>query len=194
MSGERMSVEAALRHLDSRRDPRGIVITNMASARLWPRLSTHALDFNYNPSTMSGVIPLALGVALSKPDRDVIVISGDGSLLMSLGSLVTVAAMRPPRLSVLLLDNQVYEVTGGQPTAAVDANTDFAAIAKGCGIPSVANFNTLEQWSGQSEAFFALPGPRFASLAVGPTPTEAMETTFTPVDQRIRQFQDALRS
>src|SRR5262245_30394231 len=87
-----MPVVKALQVLiDLRQDDR-IVVTNQASARIWPKLSRHRLDFHYNPSTMGGAIPLALGLAMAQPRRQVLVVSGDGALLMNLGSLVTVAA------------------------------------------------------------------------------------------------------
>src|SRR3954469_590197 len=82
-----MPVVAALQVLiDLRRDDQ-VVVTNQASARIWPKLSQRALDLHYNPSTMGGAIPLALGLAIAQPDRQVLVVSGDGALLMNLGSL-----------------------------------------------------------------------------------------------------------
>jgi hypothetical protein len=69
-----------------------IVVTNQGAARIWPKLRSRALDFHYNPSTMGGAIPLALGLALAQPGREVVAVSGDGSLLMSLGSLVSVVS------------------------------------------------------------------------------------------------------
>src|SRR5688572_9667396 len=87
-----MSCENALQVLaDSRRDHE-IVISNQMSARLWPHLSHHPLDLNYLSSTMGGAVPLGLGLALSRPDCEVIVLSGDGSLLMNLGCLATATA------------------------------------------------------------------------------------------------------
>src|SRR5439155_17136250 len=87
-----MSVIDALQVLVELRGDDQIVITNQASARIWPKLADHPLDFHYNPSAMGGAIPLGLGLALAQPQRHVLVISGDGSLLMNLGSLITVAA------------------------------------------------------------------------------------------------------
>ena len=93
--GHRIALVSALQVLhDLRRDQ--VIVTTMGAAREWMRLSDHPLDFHYVPSTMGGGIPLALGIALSRPGHDVIVLSGDGSLLMSLGSLVTVAANNVP--------------------------------------------------------------------------------------------------
>lgn len=193
-SVERMPVEQVLQHLHSRRRDHEIIVSNMASARLWPRLSQHPLDFNYNSSTMSGAIPMAVGLALSQPDREVTVLSGDGSLLMSLGCLVTVAASGVTNLSILLLENGMYEVTGGQQTAASELDVDYAAVARGCGMAHVARFSDLGNWESQSEAFFAARGPRFAWLEVGPTPKEVFDDTFSPIHDRIAQLQSVLRT
>ena len=87
------------------------------------------LDFAYIPSSMGQGIALGLGLALARPHRGVIAIMGDGSLLMNLGALVTVANHSAP-LHVVLIDNGLYEVTGGQPVAGA-GRTDFAGFSKG---------------------------------------------------------------
>src|SRR3954468_12030158 len=80
---------------------------------------------------------LGLGYALARPDERVIVLEGEGSVLMNLGSLATIARMRPRRYLLVILDNGTYALTGSQPNAAA-AGTDLAAIARGAGIPHVA--------------------------------------------------------
>ena len=191
-ASERMSVEQALAHLSQRRRDRDIVVSNQSSARLWPRLSNHPLDFNYNPSTMSGAVPLAVGLALARPHDEVIVLSGDGSLLMSLGCLVTAVASGATNLSILLLDNGMYEVTGGQKTAASDLELDYAGLAAATGFEQVSRFSELNAWRWGSDDFFGSRGPRFASLRVGPTPKQEFGDAYLPIDQRIRSFQVAL--
>ena len=119
-------VVAALRVLADLCCDDQIVVTNQGSSRIWPKLRRRSLDFHYNPSTMSGAIPLALGLALAQPQREVLAISGDGSLLMSLGSLVTVVGSGVTNLTVVLLDNGIYEVTGGQETPAARVDQDPA--------------------------------------------------------------------
>lgn len=187
-----MPVQAALEHLASIRCDNDIVITNQSSARLWPRLSQHALDFNYNPSNMGGAIPLALGLALAQPDRHIIVLSGDGSLLMNLGCLVTVTASGATNLSILLLDNGMYEVTGGQKTPASDSLIDCAGLARAAGFGNVQQFWELDDWQARSGSFFAAGGPRFACLTVGPTPREVYDDTLPPIAGRIEQLRTAL--
>jgi thiamine pyrophosphate-dependent acetolactate synthase large subunit-like protein len=188
-----MSAESALEHLRDRRRDHEIVISNQTSARLWPRLSDHPLDFNYNPSTMGGAVPFGVGLALAQPDREVIVLSGDGSLLMSLGCLVTTVACGATNMSILLLDNGIYEVTGGQKTAAADVEVDYAGMATAAGYNSVRNFETLSDWRSNCESFLAAAGPRFARLAVERTPRELFADPAQPLDERVRYFQQALR-
>ena len=114
MSEKGIPLPAALQTLVDARQDDQVVVTSMGATREWPKLSQHPLDFHYVPSTMGGVVPLGLGLAMSQPQRGVFVFVGDGSLVMSLGCLISVAANPVENLTVILLDNGVYEVTGGQ--------------------------------------------------------------------------------
>ena len=194
MNEQRMPVAAVLTHLCEQRRENDIVITNQASARLWPTISNHPLDFNYNPSTMGGAIPFAVGLALAKPKHEVIVISGDGSLLMSLGCLVTAVASGVANLTILLLDNGMYEVTGGQKTAASEIDVDYVAMARAAGFRQLADFDVLDEWQAACAQVFESTGPRFVRLAVGATPTEVFAGTVSPIDQRLRAFRQSLVS
>ncbi len=188
----KMPVEAVLQHLAVLRGEEHVVITNQSSARLWPRLSSHRLDFNYNPSTMSGAVPFALGLAIAQPDREVVVLSGDGSLLMSLGCLVTVVASGVSNLSVVLLDNSVYEVTGGQKTAASDSEVDYAGFARAAGFPNVSHFRDLGDFKRRAREVLAARGPRFLWLEVGPTPRDVFQDKHAPITERLSAFQAAI--
>lgn len=169
-----------------------IVVTNQGSARIWPKLSRRPLDFHYNPSTMSGAIPLALGLALAQPQRDVLAVSGDGSLLMSLGSLVTVVASGATNLTVVLLDNGLYEVTGGQETPAARSAVDYAGLARAAGFPSAAEFRDLADWQTQAADVLALPGPRFVHLVVSAAPPEYLTSSTPPLAEQLAGLQHAL--
>src|SRR5260370_8046935 len=70
----------------------------------------------YMLGSMGLAIPIAFGVALAQPQRHVIALEGDGSLLMQLGCLVTIAAQQPKNLTMVIMDNGLYQITGGQPT------------------------------------------------------------------------------
>jgi thiamine pyrophosphate-dependent acetolactate synthase large subunit-like protein len=82
---------------------------------------------------MGCAVPVGLGLALARPDRQVLVMTGDGELLMSLGSLATAAVQAPPNLSILCIDNGVWGLTGEQPTH-TSFHADLTAVAAGCGI------------------------------------------------------------
>ena len=83
---------------------------------------------------MGGAVPLGLGLALAQPSRNVLVITGDGEMLMGLGSLATVATQRPPNLAMVVLDNERYGETGMQLTHTA-GGADLGAIAAASGIP-----------------------------------------------------------
>src|SRR3954469_9210829 len=87
-----------------------VVLTTMGSVARWPQLSDTPRDFHYLPSSMGQGVPLALGLCLAKPGLPVVVLVGDGGLLMNLGCLVTAAQFAVP-LAVVLIDNGLYEVT-----------------------------------------------------------------------------------
>ena len=93
-----------------------VVISAMGAAREWMALGTGPLDWVFVPSSMGQATALGLGLALARPDRRIIVLNGDGGMLMNLGSLVTISACAPANLVILLFDNGVYEITGAQPT------------------------------------------------------------------------------
>jgi sulfopyruvate decarboxylase subunit beta len=135
----------ALAGVRAARGNEDVVVTTMSAAKVWMDMGpTHALDHVFVPSCMGHATSVALGIALAQPKRRVIVCNGDGSMLMNLGSLVTIAAESPPNLVVIIMDNGVYEVTGGQP---VPSRADFAALAKASGIANVHRFATAAAWS-----------------------------------------------
>jgi sulfopyruvate decarboxylase subunit beta len=104
---------------------------------------------------MGLVTPVCLGLALALPHRRVVALDGDGSLLLNLGALTTVANMAPPNLTVLVFDNQSYASTGGLPTATAGP-TDLAAVARGAGIRNVETVQTVEAF--RDAAIRALAG------------------------------------
>ena len=191
-TAERMLVVAALEALTEVAKDDQIVVTNQASARIWPKLRRRPLDFHYNPSTMGGAIPLALGLALAEPRREVLVVSGDGSLLMSLGALVTVVGSGATNLSIIVLDNGMYEVTGGQKTAATGMAVDLPALARAAGFPSVASFSDLTKWRSAAARALSQPGPRFVCLCVGPTPQEYLRGATPPIAEQLAALQKAM--
>ncbi|HLI11277.1 MAG TPA: thiamine pyrophosphate-dependent enzyme [Alphaproteobacteria bacterium] len=91
----------------------------------------------YMLGSMGLACPIALGVALAQPQRRVIALEGDGSLLMQLGALATIAMLRPKNLAIIVMDNGVYQITGAQRTATA-FGADLVAIARGAGIERAA--------------------------------------------------------
>jgi thiamine pyrophosphate-dependent acetolactate synthase large subunit-like protein len=171
-----------------------IVITTMGSAREWPKRWNHPLDFHYVPSAMGQAPSLGLGLAMALPDREVIVFNGDGSMLMNLGSLVTIGSSGVSNLTIILLDNGVYEVTGGQRTAAAAGPFSFSELARSAGFPTVGRFELLDRWRSDAPALLRSPGPRFVQLAVEPVRTDFHVTSPGPFMERISAFREALRT
>jgi thiamine pyrophosphate-dependent acetolactate synthase large subunit-like protein len=87
----------------------------------------------YMLGSMGLACPIALGVALAQPERGVIALEGDGSILMALGCLATIATAKPRNLTIVIWDNGIYQITGKQP-AATGGVTDIVAVARGAGI------------------------------------------------------------
>ena len=95
----------------------------------------HRAQNFYMLGSMGLACPIALGVALAQPERGVIALEGDGSILMALGCLATIAAVKPRNLTIIIMDNGLYQITGKQPTA-TSGTTDIVAVARGAGIAS----------------------------------------------------------
>lgn len=179
----------ALRPLRDRRRDADVVIATMAAARAWMELSSHPLDFIFVPSSMSHATSFGLGIALAQPHRRVIVCNGDGSMLMNLGSLVTIAAQAPPNLVVIVLDNGVYEVTGAQP---VPGRVDFVGIARASGFRSMHHYSTMDGWANDAERVLNEPGPVFVLLDIAPVPGRPGPRSPGPAAERAQAFMRAL--
>jgi thiamine pyrophosphate-dependent acetolactate synthase large subunit-like protein len=91
----------------------------------------------YMLGSMGLAVPIALGVAIAQPQRRVVALEGDGSLLMQLGCLTTVAMRRQKNLVIIVMDNRVYQITGSQPTSSA-FGADFVALARGAGLEQSA--------------------------------------------------------
>jgi phosphonopyruvate decarboxylase len=100
------------------------------------------VDQLYMVGSMGCAAALGLGLAIGRPDTPVIVLDGDGALLMRLGILATLGIERPPNLIHIVLDNEVHDSTGGQSSAA--HSVDFAAVAAACGVPTALRADTAE--------------------------------------------------
>src|SRR5262245_27447590 len=139
-----------------------VVMPTMGAISLWPAMSDQPLDFAYMPSSMGQGPALGLGLALARPQPGVVVLCGDGSLLMNLGCLVTVAQY-PANLWLVLLDNGLYEITGGQLVAG-SGRTDYAGLARSAGLQRVYTFDALADWQAKAADVFPGDGPVFVWL------------------------------
>ena len=169
---------------------RRIVIPTMTAVGIWPQLSDTPLDFAYMPSAMGHGPDLGLGLALAQPERGVVVINGEGSMLMNLGVLVTIAN-HPANLFVLILDNGLYEVTGGQVTAGT-GHADFVGLARAAGIRRVYVFDTLEGWKAGAAEALADPGPVVIWLKVEGRLGQKTPSPPRPMAEQIGRLKQAL--
>ena len=100
---------------------------------------------------MGAVIPICVGLTLALPRRRVIALDADGSVLINLGALCTVGVLKPPNLTVIVMDNECYESIGGIPSHTA-LGTDLAALARGAGIPHAVTTRTVEEFRAAAEA------------------------------------------
>ena len=163
-----------------------VVVTTMGSVGLWPAISDTPRDFHYLPSSMGQGVPLALGLCLAKPGLGVVVLTGDGGLLMNLGCLVTVAQHRVP-LAIVLIDNGLYEVTGGQSVPGA-GRTDFAMLARGAGFDRVQTFHTREEWAAGAAESLTSPEPTFSWLKVEGVKGQATPSAPRPMAEQIARL------
>jgi sulfopyruvate decarboxylase subunit beta len=152
-----------------------IVLPVYSTAFDWIAIRPHPLNY-----LAHGAMGLAsshgLGLALGRPDRRVIVLDGDGSLLMNLGSLVTIAEAAPPNFIHFVCENGTYEANGGHPIPQ-RGRIDFSGFARAAGYRSVHAFSDLKIFEQQVGAVLAEQGPVFVDLKVAATATQKRDYT-----------------
>jgi sulfopyruvate decarboxylase subunit beta len=147
-----------------------IVVATMSAITDWAKLSSSPLDF-FVGGAMGYASSVGLGLAMAQANRKVIILDGDGSLLMNLGTLVTIADVQPPNLIHFVLENQLYEVPGGIPLPGVGKH-NLGALARAAGLTRVYEFDQLAAFREHVGAILREPGPTFASLRVARGPLE----------------------
>jgi thiamine pyrophosphate-dependent acetolactate synthase large subunit-like protein len=170
---------------------RHLVITTHGSVDDWVSLSDTPLDFAYVPASMGQGPPLGLGLALAQPRHGVVVVSGDGHLLMNLGLLVTLAD-HAADLFLIVMDNGAYEVTGGQPPPGA-GRTDFAGLARGAGVRRVYSCQTIEEWRDIAGEALRGPGPVVIWLRVEARPGQRAPTAMRPMAEQIARLRQVLK-
>ena len=196
MSDQAMTLPEALDVIHrQRRD--AVVITTMGSARDWQQFEPHPKDLVYMPSSMGQGPPLGLGIALAQPDQRVIVVNGDGCLLMNLGCLVTITAQAPKNFTLIIIDNGVYEVTGNQATIGAAAkraakrSVDYVALARAAGFEEVYEFDDIESWRYEQEIMHE-EGPICVVLKTINRTEDVGARSPGPASQRVRGLREAL--
>jgi phosphonopyruvate decarboxylase len=140
-----------------------IVVATYSSAVDWLALGERALNY-FAVGAMGLDSSHALGLALGAPQRRIICLQGDGSLLMNLGSLVTIAAAAPKNLVHFAVQNGTYEANGAHPIP--NTKADFAAMARAAGYAQVHDFAELANFEQQAGHVLREAGPVFATLHV----------------------------
>jgi phosphonopyruvate decarboxylase len=140
-----------------------IVVSTYSSAFEWLDLGERTFNY-FSVGAMGLDSSHALGLALGAPDRRIICLQGDGSLLMNLGSLVTIAAAAPSNLVHFVVQNGTYEANGSHPLPTT--GIDFAAMARSAGYPQVHDFSDLGNFAQQAGHVLNEAGPVFATLRV----------------------------
>jgi len=143
-----------------------IVVAVYTTAFDWIAVRPHPLNYLCVGAMGLGAAH-ALGLALGRPDKRILLLDGDGSLLMSLGSLVTVAEAAPPNLFHFVLENGTYEANGGHPIPG-RGRVNFSSLARAAGYRSCRSFNELTEFEGAVADLLGNPGPVFVNLKVEP--------------------------
>jgi phosphonopyruvate decarboxylase len=145
-----------------------ITITTEQCIKAWREAVPGALDDPTHVDVvgaMGSASSIALGIALAQPSRKVIVMDGDGSLLMQLGSLVTIAGAAPENLYHFVFENGVYATSGGQPLPA-EGRLDFEMIARGAGFAHAARFDDASEFRAALPELLNRRGPVFVTLQI----------------------------
>ena len=144
-----------------------IVVPGRGGRHWVPMTDNQSLDAPMGDPAMGGHAGFALGLALARPERKVILFDSEGDILMSLGMMVTIAEQAPSNFYHFLLDNECYATTGGQPVPNAK-NVAYDTIAKGAGYPRAHAYSELDDLAGDLPGILEKPGPVFVALKVYP--------------------------
>ena len=186
----RLDRGTAVPHLLGRHEDFLIIAGLAGTARDMAALAGDA-PHSYNlAGAMGGACPMGLGLALARPDRRVLVLTGDGDLLMSLGALATIAVLDPPNLSIVCVDNGHYGETGYQKSH-TNLGVDLERIAAGCGIKRTRTVRTEAEIVDASGLLRQGNGTSFVLLRVAPTDPPPGKLELDAARSRVR-FRTAL--
>lgn len=161
-----MRRDAALLALKDHVTDRDIVVAVYQTNFDWMALNPRPLNY-VAVGAMGQASSHGLGLALANPDRRVFVFDGDGSLLMNLGTLVTIAGAGVQNLHHFVFQNHMYEVNGAQPLPG-NGPIDFAGMARAAGYSETRSFGDLDQFKSDLPHIMATDGPQFVALDIVP--------------------------
>jgi len=141
------------------------VVTCMGVTRPWGKYSSSELDFASADSAMGHTADLALGIALAQPDRKVICLNGDGSMLMSLGTLTLAVQNSARNYYLFVVQTDIYEITGKQPVPGA-GRTDFITLARGAGFEKYYSFDNPVKFREKLPEVLSEEGPVFILVTV----------------------------
>jgi phosphonopyruvate decarboxylase len=168
-----------------------IVVATYQAAFDWLRIAPHPLDY-VSIGAMGQASSHALGLALGRPDRQVLVLDGDGSLLMNLGTLVTIATAAPANLLHFVCENGCYEANGSHPIPG-QGTVDFAAMARAAGYRDAATFDALAPFETALPGLLGQQGPVMAVLRVVPGAPSPQDYAYIHSDAARERFRKALK-
>jgi sulfopyruvate decarboxylase subunit beta len=178
-------LQALARHVTDQ-----IVVAAYSTATDWLAVSDRPLNY-FSFGAMGLASSHGLGLALARPERRVVVLDGDGSLLMNLGTLVTIGAVAPRNFTHFVFQNGTYEANGGHPIPNIE--TDFEGMARSAGIKSCSTVADLSVFEAMVESLLGDEGPIFACLKVLQGPLSAREYTEMYSAKRRDAFRAALQ-
>jgi phosphonopyruvate decarboxylase len=186
-----MKPEDVLRAIAAARGD-AICVPTMTTAPAWREIAPDDLSIVCQ-GFMGGASTLGLGLALARPERRVIVFDGDGSLLMQLGSLATIAGARPRNLVHLLFKNGVYHTSGAQEIPG-GLTVDFVQMAKGAGYREAYTIKDIGEFRRRLGEMLTAEGPLFAELITGLSEQTPMTVrgAGTPFHQQVEKLRGKL--
>ena len=177
-----LSKDELLKSLSAHRTDE-VVVTCMGVTRPWGRISDHDLDFASADSAMGHTADLALGIALAQPARKVLCLNGDGSMLMTLGTLVTIVDSGAENLVLFVLENGTYEITGNQKIPGAD-RVDFPGLARAAGFPRVYDLAFPRDFEAVLPRILSAGGPIFVGIQM----EEGSEVPISRSDQEEARY------
>jgi len=143
-------------------------------------------DGNIQVKTLGLCSSIGLGLAVALPQRKVVVFDGDGALWMNLGSLATIGLHQPKNLVHVCWDNRQYESSGGEPTVSTAGHIDFAAMAKGAGIESSEQAETVEEFTEIVRHALESEGPHFIWARIEAGRTKVPPLKYDELENKYR--------